>query len=211
MPRGAILEAPLTGRPCVAYVFRAGWQAEERDPEGETVSRWVPVASGEGLAAGAIRSSRGDVPVLGWSALGDFPSETLRNPAARDRLAALRARTGPREDAGDGREPDGIGPVERLRFEDEGRLANPSLEAEERVVSPDGELTAIGKWSAARGGLVEATWASERSIRLIPGRGAAISHYIVGTSRRELRTGVLVAALLSLPAIGMTVYRFATS
>lgn len=206
VPRGALLEAPLTGRPCVAWAFRAGWWAEGRDEGGERESRWIPAASGEGLAAGAIRSARGDVPLLGWPSLADFPAQGLRNPEARERLAALRTRRASAGPAGGGGEPDGAGPVERTRLEADERFSNPALEAEERIVPPDGEVTAIGTWSAARGGLVEATWASERNIRLVPGRGAAISYYIGGTSTRELRTGILVGLVMSAPAVGMMAY-----
>ncbi len=205
VPRGDLLTAPLTGRPCVAYAFRAGWWAEGRDDEGERESRWVPAASGEGVAAGAIRSARGDVRLLAWPALRDFPAETLRGAEARGRLAAVQARGGSAAGT-EARDPDGSARAERIRFEAEERLANAALEAEERIVPPDATVTAIGEWSPERAGLVEAAWASGRSVRLVPGAGAAISHYIGGRSARELRTGILVGLILNAPAVGMAVW-----
>lgn len=206
-PREVLLAAPLTGRPCVAYAFRVGYWAEGRDEQGEREALWVPAASGEGLAAGAIRSARGDVPLLAWPSLVDFPAQALRGTEARERLEVLRARSSAAGTVAEAREPDGSGSVERIRFEAPERAANPGLEAEERIVPPHGVLTAIGSWSSARGGLVAAVWASNRSIRLVPGAGAAISHYIGGRSARELRTGIIIGLLLSAPAIGMTVWR----
>ena len=75
-PTGAALEAPFTGRPCVAYEYdvkQAGLEQSEY--------------AGVALAPSTIDTIRGSVSVLGWAMLDQFPAE---DGAAIDRARGAR-------------------------------------------------------------------------------------------------------------------------
>ena len=144
---GAALEAPFTGRACVAFEY------DVKNPEAER-SDFAGVA----LAPCAIDSARGSVRILGWSMLDEFP-KALQEEIDRERgLAYLRSATF---------EPLGLTNVlsffKNLVTDQDGALrkdmriadGEPDLggkRIEEKVVPVGSTVTVLGIWSEAERG-----------------------------------------------------------
>ena len=206
--RGPTLRAPLTGRPCVAWAFEA-WFAKVVAGEGEDEeTRRVVVASGKGLAHVAIRSARGEVALLGWPGLDAFGLQRVRGPAVWQRLKKVARESGPGAAPKDRREPDGTAALETVFVDEKEKPDLASLEAKEWVVPPGADVAAVGTWSAERGGLLSARWLDAKHVRLIPGHGAALGHFVTSNWQGKLAKAIPVAILLNVPAIGLALYRF---
>lgn len=182
-PLGATLEAPFSGTPCVAYEYDAknpstrGSDGRER-PAGSTLG-------GFALAPSIIRSSRGDVNLLGFSMLDQFPAKTFSDPDARERAARYAgsteftemglAKIGAMISAMDAAMADDDGSVRqdmRMKGSSADDLASCTLT--EKVIAPGETVTAIGLWDAAKGGLVPKLRGKSAIVRLMPGGGAAM-------------------------------------
>ncbi len=144
---GAPLEAPFTGRACVAYEY------DVKNPTAER-SDFAGVA----LTPCAIDSARGPVRILGWSMLDEFP-KALQEEIDRERgLAYLRST-----------EFEPLGLTNALSFfknlvtDQDGSIrkdmriadSKPHLEGrriEEKVVPVGSTVTVLGIWSEAERG-----------------------------------------------------------
>lgn len=182
-PLGAELEAPFSGRPCVAYEYDAKNPTTidsegEENPAGSALAGWA-------LAPSVIRSSRGDVRLLGFSLLTEFPAKTLTDP--EDHESAIRyagsteftqmgiTKLGSMVSTLDEAMSDDDGSVKKdLRM---GKATAADLAActlTEKVIASGDTVTAIGLWDAARGGLVPKHRGKSVVVRLLPGGGAAM-------------------------------------
>jgi hypothetical protein len=182
-PLGATLKAPFSGRACVAYEYDAK-NPSTVDSEGETRPGGSTLA-GFALAPSVIRSNRGDVHLLGFSLLQDFPEKVMNHPEDAERairyagsteftemgLAKLGAMLSTMDEA----MSDDDGSVKkdmRMKAATAADLAACTLT--EKVIAPGETVTAIGLWDAARGGLVPKHRGKSVIARLLPGGGAAM-------------------------------------
>ncbi|HYN43626.1 MAG TPA: hypothetical protein VE129_17750 [Thermoanaerobaculia bacterium] len=208
MLRGPTLRAPLTGKPCVAWALEAWFEkAVGKGEDEDRETRRVAVASGKGLAHVTIRSARGEVALLGWPGLEAFGLQTVRGTEAWQGLKRLGRASGQGAHAKDRREPDGTAALETAFVDEREKPDFASLKANEWVVPPGAEVAAVGTWSAERGGLLSARWLDAKHVRLIPGNGAALGHFVESNWQRKLAKAIPVAILLNVPAIGLVLYR----
>lgn len=182
-PLGATLEAPFSGRPCVAYEYNAknpssiDSKGHER-PGGSTLA-------GFALAPSVIRSNRGDVHLLGFSLLEEFPEKAMEHPEDAERAIRYAGSTeftemgitkiGAMFSMMDDAMADDDGTVRKdMRM---GKATAADLAActlTEKLIGPGETITAIGLWDAARGGLVPKHRGKSVIVRLMPGGGAAM-------------------------------------
>lgn len=182
-PLGAPLAGPFSGRPCVAYEYDAK-NPSSRDSEGRTTSGGSTM-SGFALAPSVIRSSRGDVHLLGFSLLTEFEATTIDDPESRERAIRHAASTEFTE-MGLAKIGAMISTLDEAMTDDDGSVKKDlrmkgataaDLEActlEEKVIVPGETVTAIGIWDAAKGGLVPELRGKSAIVRLLPGGGAAM-------------------------------------
>lgn len=199
-PLGATLEAPFSGRSCVAYEYDAK-NPSTTDSDGD-VRPGGSTLAGFALAPSVIRSSRGDVHLLGFSLLNEFPEKVMKDPEDAERairyagstdftemgLAKLGAMLSTMDDA----MADDDGTVRkdmRMKGATASNLAACSLT--EKVIVPGETVTAIGFWDAARGGLVPKHRGKSVIVRLLPGGGAAM---VVHSEKRPW--GILAFSLV---------------
>ncbi len=179
-PLGDALTAPFSGRPCVAYEYDAK-KASAPDDENATAS----TLAGFALAPSVIRSSRGDVRLLGFSLLTEFPETVVDDPEAVHR-AVRHAASSQMEEMGLARLGAMISAMDDAMADDDGSVRKDmkakdasvaDLEAcvlTEKIVAPGETVTAIGIWDASRGGLVPKHRGKSAVVRLFPGGGAAM-------------------------------------
>lgn len=152
-PTGAPLDAPFTGRPCVAYEY------DVKPPDGAASD-----FAGFALAPCAIQTIRGPVHVFGWAVLDPFPAAD-DNTIDRARGAAY-LRTATFEKLGVTSALSVMGELmadqdgairKDLRvdgnvaaLEDEGALRGRAIQ--ERIVPVGAMVTMLGRWSEARQG-----------------------------------------------------------
>ncbi|HYN43627.1 MAG TPA: hypothetical protein VE129_17755 [Thermoanaerobaculia bacterium] len=199
-PLGATLEAPFSGRPCVAYEYNAKNPSltdsrGHKRPGGSTLA-------GFALAPSVIRSNRGDVHLLGFSLLNEFPEKVMAHPEDAERairyvgsteftemgLAKIGAMLSTMDDV----MADDDGSVKkdmRMKAATAADLAACTLT--EKLIAPGETVTAIGLWDAARGGLVPKHRGKSVIVRLLPGGGAAM---VAHSQKRPW--GVLAFALI---------------
>lgn len=194
---GAPLEAPFTGRACVAYAY------DVKNPEAQR-SDFAGVA----LAPCAIDGPRGPVRILGWSMLDEFPKAVPEQMDLERGLAYLKQ-----------------APFERLAivnalsfFKDlvadqdgsvrkDMRIGDgaPDLEGrhiEERIVPDGSTVTVLGIWSEARRGF--APGSSAFMNRLYP---VSPSSVLMDTRGSALKSfGIAVFLFVVLHAILVPMY-----
>ncbi len=182
-PLGAELEAPFSGRPCVAYEYDAK-NPSTTDSEGDTNPGGSALA-GWALAPSVIRSNRGDVHLLGFSLLEGFPEKTLKDPEDRER-AVRYAASNEFVEMGITKLGSMISTMDEAMSDDDGsvkkdmRMGKAAAEdlasctLTEKLIAPGDTVTAIGLWDAARGGLVPKHRGKSVVVRLFPGGGAAM-------------------------------------
>jgi hypothetical protein len=199
-PLGAPLQAPFSGRPCVAYEYDAknpttvDSRGHER-PGGSTLA-------GFALAPSVIRSSRGDVHLLGFSLLSEFPEKVMQDPGDTERaiqyvgsteftemgLAKIGAMLSTMDDA----MSDDDGSVRKdMRMKAATAADFAACTLTEKVIAPGETVTAIGLWDAAKGGLVPKHRGKSVIVRLLPGGGAAMVAH-----SQEKPWGILAFALI---------------
>lgn len=182
-PLGATLEAPFSGTPCVAYEYDAK-NPSTRDSDGDERPGGSTLA-GFALAPSIIRSSRGDVSLLGFSTLDQFNGRTLSDPEARERAVRYAgsteftemglAKIGAMISAMDAAMADDDGSVRQdMRMKGASAEGLASCTLTEKVIAPGETVTAIGIWDAAKGGLVPRLRGKSTIVRLMPGGGAAM-------------------------------------
>ena len=173
-PLGASLEAPFSGRPCVAYEYDA-----KEGGEGT-----ASAMAGFALAPSVIRSHRGDVHVLGFSMLDAWKEKRFDDPEARERATRWAATTEFQE-MGLAKVGAMFSALDQAMADDDGsvrtdlrtkELRSDGLAAcalKEKVILPGETVTAIGIWDAAKGGLVPRLRDKSAIVRITPGGGAA--------------------------------------
>ncbi len=182
-PLGAPLEAPFSGRACVAYEYDAK-NPTTTDSDGDERPGGSTLA-GFALAPSVIRSNRGDVHLLGFSILSEFPETAITDPEAPHRAIRYAGST-EFTDMGLAKIGAMISSMDQAMSDDDGSVRQDmrmkaasaaDLEActlTEKIVAPGETVTAIGLWDAARGGLVPKLRGKTAIVRLLPGGGAAM-------------------------------------
>lgn len=199
-PLGALLAAPFSGRPCVAYEYDAknpatrGSDGRER-PGGSAIS-------GFALCPSVIRSGRGDVLLCGFSILDKFEKTLLgedaearrraREYAAQTRFEAMGlSKIGSMLSQMDEAMADDDGSVRKDWKMNDGEVALEDCELEEKIIAPGEMITAVGIWDAARGGIVPKKGGRSAIVQLMPGGGLAM---VMHAEKRPW--GTLVFALV---------------
>ena len=183
-PLGATLAAPFSGRPCVAYEYDAK-NPTTVDSRGRT-NPSASAMAGFALAPSVIRSSRGEVRLLGFSLLTEFEEQQLEGPEAFER-AVRHASSSEFEEMGLAKLGAMISLMDDAMADDDGSVRKDmrtggasaselaSCTLKEKIVAPGQTVTAIGIWDAARGGLVPKHPRGKSAVvRLLPGGGAAM-------------------------------------
>ena len=173
-PLGAPLEAPFSGRACVAYEYDA-----KEGGEGS-----ASALAGFALAPSVIRSHRGDVNLLGFSMLDAWKEKRFDDAEARERATRWVASTQFRE-MGLAKVGTMLSALDQAMADDDGsvrmdmrtkELTADGLAActlKEKVILPGENVTAVGIWDAAKGGLVPRLRGKSAIVRITPGGGAA--------------------------------------
>lgn len=194
---GTPLEAPFTGRPCVAYEY------DVKNP-GAGRSDFTGVA----LTPCAIETTRGPVRILGWSMLGEFEAATPDDIDPARGLSYLES--APFEALG---VTNALSFLSKLVADQDGairkdlRIADsvPHLEGrriEERIVPSGGRVTVLGIWSEAQRGFKPAS--SMMMNRLYPFSPAPI---LAGLRGSTLKTfGIALFLFIVLHAILVPMY-----
>ena len=182
-PMGSPLEAPFSGAPCVAYEYDAK-QPPTVDSEGDS-SPGASAFAGYALTPSVIRSSRGDVRLLGFNLLGEFPEQVRSGPEAVER-ASRHVGSAELADVDIAKIGTMVSILEDTLTDDDGFVrkdlridgASPSdlgsCRLVEKVVPPGETVTAIGIWDAAKGGLVPKHRGKTTVVKLLSGGGAAM-------------------------------------
>lgn len=182
-PLGDLLTAPFSGRRCIAYEYDAknpgttGSDGRER-PGGSAIA-------GFALCPAVIRSSRGDVHLYGFSILDQFEKGLYGEDAeARRRARDYAARTefetmglskfGSMLSQMDEAMADDDGSVRKDWKLKDGELSLEGCELEEKIIAPGEQITAVGIWDAARGGIVPKKGGKSTIVQLMPGGGLAM-------------------------------------
>jgi hypothetical protein len=191
-PLGAPLEAPFTGRSCVAYEYDVKNPAERRSD-----------FAGVALTPCAIDSARGPVRILGWSMLDEFPKALQEEIDLERGLAYLRSTTF---------EPLGLTNVlsffKNLVTDQDGSIrkdmriaeSKPHLEGkriEEKVVPAGSTVTVLGIWSEAERGF--APGAAAFMNRLYPVSPSSILMDLKGSALKTF--GIALVFFIVLHAI----------
>jgi hypothetical protein len=195
-PLDAPLDAPFTGRPCVAYEYDVKKPGADR-------SEFAGVA----LAPSAIDTGRGSVHVLGWAILDEFPAGGGTLDTARGTAYLQSARS----------EPLGltsiVGILGDLLADDDGairkdfRIGPDTVDLqgrriEERIVPVGAVVTMLGRWTEARRGFAPAGPGSIN--RLFPGELARTKQQVGGAAVKTFATGLFF--FLALHAILVPIY-----
>jgi hypothetical protein len=168
-PLGPPLTAPFTGTECVAYeydVYREGSEGRNKD------------FTGLALTPSVIRTPSGDVHLLGFAPLEDFPEAKPREPGAYERARAYLA-SAPLEEIGLLRV---LSLAKELFTDDDGAIrkdfrlqGDATVEGRllaEKTVSAGAQVCAFGLYSKARGGLVPGL-SKGIALELFPGDATA--------------------------------------
>lgn len=196
LPLGAPLSAPFSGRECVAYEYEVSRStAAGGDAPGGME------ASGVALTPCVVRSPRGDVALLGWSLLDAFQKGKGKSAEDRSRAAAYFDGLAPSQVEKLG-PADVLSVLKDLLADDDGtvrkdwRTGKGPLPLEgatlsERVVAAGETVTALGIYSASRGGFVPPREGSLTLNRLLPGSGEAFRVQLALDSRKKLAVGLV--------------------
>ncbi|HYN43625.1 MAG TPA: hypothetical protein VE129_17745 [Thermoanaerobaculia bacterium] len=198
--RDGLLLAPLSGRPCVAWTLEEGFVYTSKYRRNRETKDWIVTGWGRGVANGTIVSARGEVLLLGWPDLEGLDHQVIPGSQVRLHLAGVLAEWGPGLFADVSAEPDGTDALEQWSL-DPRTLEEATLAARERIVESNHEVTALGIWSARRGGLLGSPGASGRHVRIVPGRGAAVRSHLSGESSRGVRNALIAFLVMNLTAI----------
>ncbi|HVT03194.1 MAG TPA: ankyrin repeat domain-containing protein [Thermoanaerobaculia bacterium] len=193
-PIGEPLRSPLSQTACVAYEYELFHYQQVRD---QSDSR-VKDRTGLALIPSVIRTSHGDVKLLGYPMLDSFPARS--NDKWRENAAEYLART-PSEEI---ELTKVFSLVRELLTDDDGAIRKDwrltdntkfdDLDLEEKVLAVGEVVTIIGQYSAAKNGIVQNL--GQGGLRIIRGDQTAASASLRSGRVRGLVAGVL---LLTLP------------
>lgn len=180
-PIGEPLQAPFSGRDCVAYEYDAK-KPSVTDEEGE-VRQQGPLMAGFALTPSVIRSHRGDVRLLGFSMLTDFPEQDWRQVGNALENAKAFLEANEFEQMGLRKIGAVLSQMDDVMADDDGAvrkdwlmvkreaIALASANLIEKAIAPGETITAVGIWDPARGGIVPKLGKKTVMVKLLPGGG----------------------------------------
>src|SRR5258706_534186 len=197
-PVGSSLRAPFSGKPAVLYGYDI-----DHISQGQNDSTNVKDYSGFALAPCAIDSPHGSVRILGFPLMEGFRKTGFDNEEGRRNAAAYLEST-PLTDM-KGFHPGTIfHEIKELLTDDDGQLRKDWKMTEDRdltdkhlteqVVSPGDQVCAIGRWSAAKHGLIPPAGGV---IRLLQGDPQKIVKGLWSKCISNLIGGLVVAAIVN--------------
>ena len=197
-PLNAPLAAPFSGTPCVAYDYDIVHIAH-RSTDNGTETYEAHDISGLALTPSIIDTPTGGVRLLSFAMLEEFPRQLQNSPSARDRARAYVANTLFK--------PMGVTKVfsafnalsEALTDEDgavrmDWRMNDGEIEYEtstirERLVLPGQQVSAVGKYSTEKRGLIAEGMTS--LIQLRPGDAETATRQMMRTAWSTFGAGTL--------------------
>ncbi len=194
---GAPLEAPFTGRACVAYEYNV------KNPEAKR-SDFAGVA----LTPCAIDTPRGPVRILGWSMLDEFPKTVPEEMDLGRGLAYLR--NAPFEPLGltnvlsfvQGLMADQDGAIRKDMRIGDGEPDLVGKHVEEKIVPDGSTVTVLGIWSEAARGFMPGSSATMN--RLFPVSPSSVLMDVRGSAMKSF--GIAVFLFIVLHAILVPMY-----
>jgi hypothetical protein len=199
---GSGLRAPFSGKPAVLYNYDIDHISQRSDDSTD-----VKDYSGFALAPCAIDSPHGSVRILGFPMLEGFPKTSYDSEEGRKNAAAYLEATALKDMQGF--HPGTIfHEIKELLTDDDGQFRKDWKMTEDRdlsdkqlreqVVSPGDQVCAIGRWSAARHGLIPPAGGV---IRLLQGDPQKV---VSGLWRKCI--GNLIGALIVAAVVNGAVY-----
>jgi hypothetical protein len=197
---GQPLSAPFSDQPAVLYSYEI--EHVSRGPEDSTST--AKDYSGFALAPTAIDSSRGSILLLGFPLLQGFPKTTIDTDTARQRAAAYIASTVFTDMQGF--HPGQIyQQIHEILTDDDGHVRKDWKMTEDRdlsdktlveqIVAPGEQVCVIGKWSAAKRGLVPG--GANGVIQLLRGDPQKVESGLWGKCFRNVIGGLIIAAIVN--------------
>ncbi len=196
-PEGAGLEAPFTGRPCVAYEYDVKSRNEGKSD-----------FAGVALAPCAVHGQQGPARLLGWAVLDPFGNSGRDEIDLERGLRYLRSATFEKLSF-----TSMLSVLSALLADDDGAIrkdfritdGEPHLEGRkitEKIVSVGAQVTLLGRWSASRGGF--APEGAMTMNRLYPGDFPTTLRNVGGASIKTFVAGLVF--FLGLHAILVPMY-----
>jgi hypothetical protein len=89
----ATLTSPFSGRDCLAYEYEVYEYVTMRSSKGVSTTHKNLYCSGFGMIPSQIRTNQGDIRILGFPLMDEFPKDHAENPEDRARAGAFMAQT----------------------------------------------------------------------------------------------------------------------
>ena len=181
-PLGEPLTAPFSGQECVAYEYDAKRPTVE-DSEGDAREQGSDIA-GLALTPSVIRSNRGDVRLLGFSMLTDFPEQDLDQYPSKLEQAHAYLQATEFKQMGLGNIFSALSQMDEVLADDDGSVRQDWLMRKkeqidfgedrlvEKVILAGDVVTAVGIWDPTRG-IVPRMGKRKTMVKLRPGGGDA--------------------------------------
>jgi hypothetical protein len=197
---GQPLRAPFSDQPAVLYSYDI--EHVSRGPEDSSSN--AKDYSGFALAPTAIDSSRGSLLLLGFPFLQGFPKTVLDTDAAKQNADAYIASTAFTDMQGF--HPSQIyQQIREILTDDDGHVRKDWKMTEDRdlsdkilqeqIVAPGEQVCIIGKWSAAKRGIVPG--GANGVIQLLRGDPQKVERGLWGKCIRNVIGGLIVAAIVN--------------
>lgn len=197
---GESLRTPFSDQPAVLYSYDI--EHESRGPEDSTSN--VKDYAGFALAPTAIDSSRGSILLLGFPLLEGFAKTPLNTGAARQNAAAYVASTAFTDMKGF--HPGQIyQQIRDVLTDDDGHIRQDWKMTEDRdfsdkilkeqIVVPGEQVCVIGRWSAAKRGLVPG--GTNGVVQMLRGDPQKVESGLWGKCVRNVIGGIVVAAIIN--------------
>jgi hypothetical protein len=194
------LRAPFSDQPAVLYSYEI--EHVSRGPEDSTST--AKDYSGFALAPTAIDSSRGSILLLGFPLLQGFPKTNVDTDAAKQHAAAYIASTAFTDMQGF--HPSQIyHQIRDVLTDDDGHIRQDCKMTEDRdlsdktlveqIVAPGEQVCVIGKWSAAKRGIVPG--GANGVIQLLRGDPQKVESGLWGKCIRNVIGGLIVATIVN--------------
>ena len=200
----AALNAPFSGRKCVVYSYNVSHESVSKDREGPTEIFETQDCSGYGMIPCKIRTTGGDVGLLGFPILEEWPVMAIESPPDRERAQGyIHKATFAEIDKNPLRALD----VFKALYNDPDSFVRKDIgkqielsdnhRIEERIVPVEAPVSAIGIYSAQRNGLITQMDLGGSIIRLLPAEDSVQGVKPVGKGRKaEIAFGILFFLLM---------------
>jgi hypothetical protein len=175
-----LLTSPFTGQECIAYEYDSK-RPEVTNDEGESSSQGSSI-SGYGLTPSVIRSNRGDVRLLGFSMLTDFPEQDLDTFPFVLENANTYVQATQFKQMGVTNIVSALSSMDDMLADDDGSVRQDwamrkkheldlgSDRLSEKIILPGDVVTAVGLWDPTRG-IVPSIGKRKVMVKLRPGGG----------------------------------------